>query len=315
MCIIWSRPAGASAITPEHLNEALLRNGDGFGWMAFIDGKVVTRKFGPTGRDAFVASYREAEATGAAIVGHARIGTHGPRTVENAHPFRVVPEDGSEPYYLAHNGILSISVAKDASDTLTYCEQVLARLPGRWWENPALFYLVASDLGYTNKFAIMAADGEVILVNERAGTRDGDIWFSNTSFRPWPVITPVVPKVHMSNRERKRQQRAAAKAEKAQKAWVIPATTSEDAFLPDRVVTPAALGTIEHVGHQVAVVKPVSKQGPDATIRRAYRCVPCATWGDAFRIDNSIYVDLDHRADMLEATAAQMDALYAPVPA
>lgn len=303
MCIIWTRPAGTPAISDAYLAESLANNPDGYGFAAYVDGALVSERFGPKGRAAFVKRYREVEATGATVIGHGRIATHGPKDADNAHPFRVEPEDGSAPYLLAHNGILGIRTEPGKSDTATYVEQVLRRLPGRWWENPALFYLVQSDLGYSNKFALLTGDGEVVIVNEGQGTVEGAMWFSNTSFRPYPKLAtqwmPAAKPGHVapnpaSKRSMKRAAAAARKAA-ASKALVTvtPAVTSEDAYLPDPGMRSGGYPYITHEGHTLTATTPINRL-KDGDYPMGATCDTCSTFFDLYVIDGSIYPDGGH---------------------
>ncbi|MFN8630246.1 MAG: hypothetical protein U0838_07970 [Chloroflexota bacterium] len=82
-----------------------------------------------------------------------------------------------------HNGVIDIAHDRlRTSDTAAFVVQVLAELPSRWWEQPALRYLVSAAIGWS-RLIVFPALGEATLLNEGSGEWDGGIWFSS-SHRP-----------------------------------------------------------------------------------------------------------------------------------
>jgi hypothetical protein len=119
---------------------------------------------------------------------HARYATHGVKNETNCHPFKV----GSTDYdtYLAHNGVLDISIHKQdkRSDTRVFAEDTLPLLGGA----PALdddnVFTIISAWAKGSKIAIMTNDPRckyrMYLINENLGTWDNDgIWWSNSSHK------------------------------------------------------------------------------------------------------------------------------------
>ena len=192
MCLAWMRPAGAAAIPQSYLDSAVSKNPDGFGF-AYTDGGLLrVERFLPGGRKAFVARYREVEKRGDTVIGHARLATHGSRTLANTHPYVYTDPAGFE-VAVAHNGIIRIKASGDESDTAMFVRLVLAHLPSRWWKQPALMYLVSEALGYGNKLVMLTAEGESVIVNADAGVERSGTWYSNAYSLPYaaPGKRPV----------------------------------------------------------------------------------------------------------------------------
>jgi glutamine amidotransferase len=129
---------------------------------------------------------------------HSRLGTHGGCGPDNCHPF---PVGGDERTVLAHNGILPAMVRPGKgdrrSDTRIAAEDFLpafgplrlrrTRLRLERWMTPH------------NKMVILTVDRrfkqQSYILNERSGTWDGGIWYSNDGYLPapprrWPQTQP-----------------------------------------------------------------------------------------------------------------------------
>ena len=120
---------------------------------------------------------------------HARYATHGVKNETNCHPFKVGNSSGYDTY-LAHNGVLDISIHKQdkRSDTRVFAEDTLPLLGGA----PALdddnIFTIISSWARGSKIAIMTNDPRckyrMYLINENAGTWDDNgIWWSNSSHK------------------------------------------------------------------------------------------------------------------------------------
>lgn len=120
---------------------------------------------------------------------HARYATHGVKNEANCHPFKVGNSSGYDTY-LAHNGVLDITIHKQdkRSDTRVFAEDTLPLLGGA----PALdddnIFTIISAWAKGSKIAIMTNDPRckyrMYLINEEAGTWDNDgIWWSNSSHK------------------------------------------------------------------------------------------------------------------------------------
>ena len=126
---------------------------------------------------------------------HARYATHGVKNEQNCHPFMV---GGDERTYLAHNGVLDISIAKSdkRSDTRVFAEDTLPRIGGVSALDDDNVWIMAESWSKGSKIAILtcdpAAKHPMYLLNESAGTWDNEgIWWSNQSHKRTTYLEPV----------------------------------------------------------------------------------------------------------------------------
>ena len=114
---------------------------------------------------------------------HARFATHGAKNVNNCHPF-IVGKDKRT--YLAHNGILDVSIDKsdDRSDTRVFAEDVLPAMGGvKALDNDNVFTII-EDWAAGSKIAVLTVDPEakhpLYHINARLGNEDASgVWWSN----------------------------------------------------------------------------------------------------------------------------------------
>ncbi|MFI9504193.1 hypothetical protein [Nocardia sp. NPDC052566] len=131
------------------------------------------------------ASLRERYPDGPALF-HSRLATHGPRSVDNCHPFRL---GGDARTVLAHNGILPENVHPAAgdlrSDTRIAAEEFLPSGPFGSLDSWAGREQLERWLG-TDKMVLLTVDPAykhpAYLFNERHGHWDQGSWYSNRSY-------------------------------------------------------------------------------------------------------------------------------------
>lgn len=179
MCIIIHRPKGAATrLSKETLARCCDGNPHGFGMMWVNSGKVLTARYMPSQRKDFIKRALLLQEADVPLCLHFRWATHGAVEKANTHPFII--EKGKSA--MMHNGILSIPCVKGWSDTRTFCNEILQRMPVGWERDPALYWMVdQATLG--SKVAIMYADGSVTILHKAAGITEGGIWYSNDGFR------------------------------------------------------------------------------------------------------------------------------------
>jgi len=181
MCIILYKPdkVDKSTITRETLYNCWTSNKDGAGIMFSYQNKIVVWK-GLMTFEKFMQAWSMVPAH-AVTVAHFRIGTHGGKTEGNTHPFWI--EQGE--LATVHNGILSIKAreADGLSDTATFVEDVLKKLPEGWMDNAATLHLIDGYIGGYNKLVFLNRRGRVLILNEQAGVWDMGCWFSNSSYK------------------------------------------------------------------------------------------------------------------------------------
>ena len=130
---------------------------------------------------------------------HARYATHGVKNEQNCHPFMV---GGDERTYLAHNGVLDISIGKSdkRSDTRVFAEDTLPRIGGVSALDDDNVWIMAETWAKGSKIAILtcdpAAKHPMYLLNESSGSWDNEgIWWSNQSHKRsvYAIPTKVEP--------------------------------------------------------------------------------------------------------------------------
>lgn len=183
MCVIALVPAGEE-LTNEQATAMFKTNNDGagFGWLDRHN-QMRTKTFMDFGDfwNAYkgtVQGYRDRE-----FLVHFRIGTHGARSIENVHPFRV-----DHNTIMAHNGIIRcVQDYKDGrSDTRVFVEETLPLLPDLWLDSPQLRWLVEDAIG-ASRLVFLTNDPRLsqttYILNEKAGSRlENGIWVSNKNW-------------------------------------------------------------------------------------------------------------------------------------
>jgi len=127
---------------------------------------------------------------------HARYATHGVKNEQNCHPFVV---GGDERTYLAHNGVLDISIGKSdkRSDTRVFAEDTLPKIGGVSALDDDNVWIMVESWASGSKIAILTCDPTakhpMYLINEKAGAWDDKgMWWSNQSHKP-KVYAYVAP--------------------------------------------------------------------------------------------------------------------------
>jgi len=176
MCLAIYKPADLT-IPKNQLHNGYQGNwsdhcGCGFCWTE--DGKLNVIKGLFTFED-FYDQYKKVEHRPMLV--HFRLATHGPVNVENCHPFTMC--DGQ--YALIHNGIFSIDL-KDPklSDTGNFAKYIMEpTIKAGKHKNKAV---IERAIGW-NYVAMMSADGEVTVYNDREEQWDNGVWFSNGGYK------------------------------------------------------------------------------------------------------------------------------------
>jgi glutamine amidotransferase len=177
MCIIAIQPKGKK-ISDNILRNCWDNNNDGAGIMYAIDGKIIVHKE-LTSFDRFMKYKKSLDLLDMNIVFHFRISTSGKVDSNNIHPFKVNKE-----LYFCHNGILNIEVPNDSliNDTQIYNNGILKNLPKGFEYNSGIMNLIRFSIGAKNKFVFLDNKGDFFIINEEAGTWDGEIWYSNSTY-------------------------------------------------------------------------------------------------------------------------------------
>lgn len=184
MCIaIVKRKNGV--ITDEALRNSFQSNPDGAG-IAYVKDNVIYMVKGIFNEDDFVSKVRQAEAIcdGDMLI-HCRIGTSGLKDHNNCHPHKI-----NDANVLIHNGILDIDVPKGSlvSDTVLFIEKYMKDLPYEFIYNKSILNMLEELIGKNNKFCILNTNGDVAIVNEKAGHWLNDVWYSNYSYESYDKL-------------------------------------------------------------------------------------------------------------------------------
>ena len=131
---------------------------------------------------------------------HARYATHGVKNEQNCHPFVV---GGDERTYLAHNGVLDISIGKSdkRSDTRVFAEDTLPKIGGVSALDDDNVWIMVESWASGSKIAIITCDPTakhpMYLINEKSGAWDDKgIWWSNQSHKPKTYAYPKPAQIY-----------------------------------------------------------------------------------------------------------------------
>ena len=190
MCLaILAKPKGLLNI--EDMERAASNNPDGFGY-AFVRGigtsraKVVVRKSlrFDTLKAQFIDEYARYRNQSPFLV-HFRYATHGGTNVAMAHPFKL--RDGGA---VIHNGIIDMPKAQHGdSDTRAFVTKVVDRLPEGWQYTQTWVDMVERMAEMGNKLAFLWPNGAHLVLNEKEGYWDNNVWYSNRSHKTTVVRT------------------------------------------------------------------------------------------------------------------------------
>lgn len=178
MCLLVKQPK-ATSFTDDFLADVYSKNKDGLGIMYAESGELHVYKTLPANAQDFIDFYR-AHADGRDCVWHARMQTHGDIDMDNCHPYMVTDD-----IWMAHNGVLSTGNDNDRSrsDTWHFIRNFLAPslkadpdlMLDKDWQA-----FVGDMIGRSNKFGFVRSDGEIVIINQKAGVEFVGAWLSNT---------------------------------------------------------------------------------------------------------------------------------------
>lgn len=189
MCLAIVKPAGR-VLSKDILTQGWISNPDGGGFAWHENGKICHVK-GLMLLKTFIKEYEEAQAAhkNSNFLVHFRIRSMGDRTSNNTHPH--ILKSGAA---LIHNGTIDGTEAqydKGKSDTVFFAEKYGDKLT---YDNVIKYKTgLEGAIGSWNKLAFLYPDGKYLILNEKQGIWDNDIWYSNHSFKPRPAMAPSNP--------------------------------------------------------------------------------------------------------------------------
>ena len=294
MCLIVHRPTAGAHLPNAIIDSNLSYNDDGFGLAWREGGRLRYRKFGPADHQAFKAFLKKIDQTDNEYMAHFRMTTHGPSNKDMAHPYLYSDEEVGD-VLVFHNGIIPISTPSDKSDTLVFVESVLSQLPSKWWEQPALKYLVESGIGYS-RLGIMTGEESIRITGDNKWVFQNGIYYSTTPMRSTTTSWQYNGGWNDEDWYKTYQSNSAPKASSA--ASGASSEKNNDKQIGFSKLT-AGQGTVGkswiHVGH---TVEPTDE--PEIVEGEAYGeawCRNCDTLGEYYIIDNKVYVELSHKVE------------------
>lgn len=178
MCLIISAPKG-SMIPKEVLADATRKNGDGWGVMYHDGRKIVSEKSHLPDVDAI---YDLTKNNPHETIVHLRMTTHGGNTMDNTHPFEIVPNR----LLMMHNGVVDVDVpwGSKKSDTRVMVEDYIKPLVGKDpsnISNRGLRNFIQSLIGNSsNRLVFLDDAGKLTYFNKNLGIEWKGMWCSNT---------------------------------------------------------------------------------------------------------------------------------------
>ncbi|MBP3713387.1 MAG: hypothetical protein J6I69_02320 [Bacilli bacterium] len=201
MCVIMYKPSNAKLPNRKTFEKCFKANPDGAGYMFVKDNKVIIHKgFSDLENMLDSINSESVDFNKTALICHFRISTQGGVNPSLTHPFAVSDNfadmrqiNATCNLALAHNGIISHcsnSRAKTYNDTMEYIRRYVYPITRGKAESldDDLTIKLLKDRHLTgwNKFALMNANGKVVLVGDWR-KKDG-IFYSNLNWSQPPVI-------------------------------------------------------------------------------------------------------------------------------
>lgn len=180
MCIIILKPQN-TAIAESTLKKCWDGNREGAGFAYAEDGVIKLTKGLMTWED-FWKAYSDVNPTERKMLIHFRIQTHGSKGPEMTHPFWVSENN----LVMAHNGVISkISSKANAteSDSALLAKELGLMLGDPWkaLTHPIFAEMLDTYIG-ASKLVFLNAQGEHVIINEKAGVTENGVWYSNKTY-------------------------------------------------------------------------------------------------------------------------------------
>lgn len=183
MCLLVSQPA-STKFDDDFIKGVYKLNSDGLGVMYAEGSSLFINRVVPQNEADFVQFFRD-NIEGRDCAWHARMKTHGHIDLTNCHPYQVLSAEEGYPLYLAHNGVLSTGNSKDKSKSDTwhfiqdYLRPMLLKNP-EFFLTDAFSEIIGDFIGSGNRFILMDAYGNQVVINEDRGVHHEGAWLSNT---------------------------------------------------------------------------------------------------------------------------------------
>lgn len=183
MCLLLLQPKDYT-FSDEWLADFYNHNQDGIGVMRAANGEISVAKLVPNSLQELIEFYH-AHVAGKECAVHFRMRTHGDTDLTNCHPYEVLGDETGYPIYMMHNGVLQRGNDKDESksDTWHYINDIIrpallsdpTQFMAPWFKT-----IIEDSIGRGNKFVLMDAFGNTVVINKSAGVNHEGVWYSNT---------------------------------------------------------------------------------------------------------------------------------------
>tara|TARA_R100000655_G_scaffold43575_2_gene79975 strand:- start:4295 stop:4906 length:612 start_codon:yes stop_codon:yes gene_type:complete len=173
MCIAILKPKKAT-IDVATLNDCWDANSHGGGFAFAMKGKL--NVFKSLEKDLFIDTLMESMANhNANFLIHMRIATSGIKDMMiNCHPFRIDNKN-----VFCHNGVIhNVNSDDDISDTRYFNKDILQQMKFNL-KNKSHIKLIEGFIGNGNKLIFLNSKGEFTIANEKVGSWQNGVWFSN----------------------------------------------------------------------------------------------------------------------------------------
>lgn len=175
-----------STPTKTDLHNGACSNPHGYGFAIIADDKIISERSMSAKKSINRFLELRKQYPNGYAMWHARYATHGVKNEANCHPFQV---GGSDLTYLAHNGILDVTIDKadKRSDTRVFAEDTLPLMGGVSVLDDDTVWTMVSKWASGSKIAIFTLDpnaaDSVYIINESAGHWDDNgMWWSNSTY-------------------------------------------------------------------------------------------------------------------------------------
>lgn len=199
MCVIFAKPAGIEMPNDQLIKDMWEGNSDGAGFAYTIGERVFIEKGFLTlkefenalaGMEKRVKRDYELDLKDIPVMGHFRIGTHGPNSPQLTHPFPVAAKtkylealDIETDVAMAHNGIInSVNPAKTMSDTTAYIQNILVPLKyanRKFYEHPHYKTLMENTINGSRLVFLDKRSQFQFVGDWKVSEKAPGVWFSN----------------------------------------------------------------------------------------------------------------------------------------
>lgn len=188
MCIILVVPPNTKLANPDILSTCWERNDDGGGVMfpsVHGEGVEIHKDMDKARFLDLVTNIHENVNKSVPMVIHFRVGTCGEHSEYNVHPFPIFKdESGKVKLAYVHNGQL-FQVDRNSRESDSHRFAIaMEDMPKDFHKNEVILGLLQA-FAKGDKMVFLDDDGEVVIVNEKAGYWDEGIWYSHGGYKPF----------------------------------------------------------------------------------------------------------------------------------